>query len=225
MAFTPSENLPEQLARDIGQKIIRNTLKPGERILEVQLAAELGISRSPLREALRILEKQKLVELIPRKGARVTPISAAHIEWFYDIFEALYGLVARKAAEKADDQDREALQAALRIIEAAAAAHDIEAYYDGIFAFAAVGLKAARNPLLEALLKDLWPSNRRIQYASLSLRADELQTNMRFFQEMQAHLAAGEPAGVEKAVKAYARNEKAFALKIANGGRLQEEPG
>ena len=225
MAFTPSENLPEQLARDIGQKIIRNTLKPGERILEVQLAAELGISRSPLREALRILEKQKLVELIPRKGARVTPISAAHIEWFYDIFEALYGLVARKAAEKADDQDREALQAALRIIEAAAAAHDIEAYYDGIFAFAAVGLKAARNPLLEALLRDLWPSNRRIQYASLSLRADELQTNMRFFQAMQAHLAAGEPSGVEKAVKAYARNEKAFALKIANGGQRQEEPG
>lgn len=225
MAFTPSENLPEQLARDIGQKIIRNTLKPGERILEVQLAAELGISRSPLREALRILEKQKLVELIPRKGARVTPISAAHIEWFYDIFEALYGLVARKAAEKADDQDREALQAALRIIEAAAAAHDIEAYYDGIFAFAAVGLKAARNPLLEALLKDLWPSNRRIQYASLSLRADELQTNLRFFQAMQDHLEAGEPSGVEKAVKAYARNEKAFALKIANGGQRQKEPG
>ena len=225
MAFTPSENLPEQLARDIGHKIIRNTLKPGERILEAQLAAALGISRSPLREALRILEKQKLVELIPRKGARVTPISAAHIEWFYDIFEALYGLVARKAAENADDQDREALQGALQIIEAAAAAHDIDAYYDGIFAFAAVGLKAARNPLLEALLKDLWPSNRRIQYASLSLRADELQTNLRFFQAMQNHLEAGVPSGVEKAVKAYARNEKAFALKIANGGQRQEEPG
>ncbi len=225
MAFTPSENLPEQLARDIGEKIIRNAFKPGERILETQLAEEMGVSRSPLREALRILEKQKLVELIPRKGARVTPISAAHIEWFYDIFEVLYGLVARKAADNADDQDRDALQQALGIIEAAAAAHDIEAYYEGIFAFAAVGLKASRNPLLEALLKDLGPSNRRIQYASLSLRADELQTNLRFFQKMQDQLEAGEPAGVEKAVKAYARNEKAFALKIANGGLPKEDPG
>jgi DNA-binding GntR family transcriptional regulator len=224
MAFTPSENLPEQLAREISDKIIRNVLKPGERILEAQLAQEMGVSRSPLREALRILEKQKLVELTPRKGARVTPISTAHIEWFYDIFEALYGLVARKAAENADDRDREALQHALRNIEAAAAAHDIDAYYDGIFAFAAVGLKAARNPLLEALMKDLGPSNRRIQYASLSSRAGELETNKRFFQEMQAHLAAGETAGVEKAVKAYARNEKAFALKIANGGQPKENP-
>ena len=101
MAFKPSENLPEQLTRDIADKIIRNQLKPGERILEARLAEEMGVSRSPLREALRILEKQKLVELIPRKGARVTQISASHIEWFYDIFEVLYGLVARKAAENA----------------------------------------------------------------------------------------------------------------------------
>lgn len=224
MAFTPSENLPEQLAREISEKIIRNAMPPGERILEAQLAEEMGVSRSPLREALRILEKQRLVVLTPRKGARVTPITASHIEWFYDIFEALYGLVARKAAENATEQDREALAEALRTIEAAAAAHDIEAYYNGIFVFAAVGLQAARNPLLEALLKDLWPSNRRIQYASLAARAEDLQTNKRFFQAMHRHLAAGDPAGVEAAVKAYARNEKTFALQIANGDQPRENP-
>jgi len=224
MPFTPSENLPEQLARDISDKIIRKALKPGERILEAKLAEEMGVSRSPLREALRILEKQKLVELIPRKGARVTPISAAHIEWFYDIFEVLYGLVSLKAAENATETDRERLQGALAKIETAAGAPDIDAYYDGIFEFAEVGLKASGNPLLEALLKDLWPSNRRIQYASLSSRADELQTNVRFFQDMYRYLAANQLPRLKKAVKAYARNEKAFALKIANGAKPREKP-
>ncbi len=223
MPFTPSENLPEQLAREISDKIIHNELKPGERVIEARLADEMGVSRSPLREALRILEKQKLVALTPRKGARVTPISAAYIEWYYDIFEALYSLVARRAAENATEEDREDLQAALRKIETAAAGHDIDAYYEGIFTFAAAGLQAARNPLLEALLRDLGPANRRIQYASLSSRADDLQRNVRFFQEMYRHLAAGKPYRVEAAAKAYARNEKAFALKIANGRNLRKD--
>jgi DNA-binding GntR family transcriptional regulator len=197
--FEASENLPEQVARVIGDRIIRNQLKPGERILEAKLAEAMGVSRSPLREALRILEKQKLVELIPRKGAKVTKISASHIIWFYDIFEALYALVARESAEKA------------------AADRDIEAYYSAIFEFAAVGLKAARNPLLEAIMLDLWPNNRRIQFASLSMRAKDLPTNVRFFQEMHQCVIDGEPSRVEAVVRAYARNEKAFALKIANG--------
>ena len=219
MAFTPSENLPEQVARDIAEKIIRNELAPGERILEAKLAEEMGVSRSPLREALRILEKQKLVELIPRKGARVTPLSAAHIEWFYDIFESLYGLLARKAAENAGDGDRSALKKALQKIENAARERDTEAYYTGIFEFAAVGLKAARNPLLEAILMDLWPNNRRLQYASLSSRADELQTNVRFFQDMHTHLVAGAIGEMETVVQRYARNEKAFALQMVNVGQ------
>ena len=222
MAFIPSENLPEQLAREISDKIIHNELKPGERVIEARLADEMGVSRSPLREALRILEKQKLVALIPRKGARVTPISAAHIEWYYDIFEALYSLVARRAAENATAKDRGDMQAALRQIKAAAADHDIDAYYEGIFAFAASGLQAAQNPLLETLLRDLGPANRRIQYASLSSRANDLQHNVRFFQEMYQHIAAGQPSRVEAAARAYARNEKIFALKIANGDKPRE---
>ncbi len=223
MAFTPSENLPEQLAREISDQIIHNVLKSGERIIEARLADEMGVSRSPLREALRILEKQKLVELTPRKGARVTPISAEYIEWYYDIFEALYSLVARRAAENATEEDREGLQAALRQIETAAADHDIDAYHEGIFAFAASGLQATRNPLLETLLRDLGPSNRRIQYASLTARVDDLQRNVRFFQDMYQHLAAGKPARVEATAKAYARNEKIFALKIANGDKPRED--
>jgi DNA-binding GntR family transcriptional regulator len=224
VTFQPSENLPEQVTRDIRDRIISSELKPGERILEARLAREMGVSRSPVREALRILERQKLVELIPRKGARVTQISTSHIEWFYDIFEVLYGLVARKATENADASDQRDLSRALDKIEKAADDRDTEAYYSGIFEFAAAGLRASRNPLLETILLDLWPSNRRIQFASLSSRANDLENNVRFFQDMYRHMRNRETDRVEAVVKAYARNEKAFALRIAHGGRHESAP-
>jgi DNA-binding GntR family transcriptional regulator len=104
-------------------------------------------------------------------------------------------LVARESAEKADDEDRSALRMALQKIEKAAADRDIEAYYSAIFEFAAVGLKAARNPLLEAIMLDLWPNNRRIQFASLSRRAKELPTNVRFFQDIYQCVIDGNRPG------------------------------
>ncbi len=220
MAFIAPDNLPELLMRDISEKIIRNALKPGERILEAKIAEEMGVSRSPVREALRILEKNRLVELVPRKGARVTAITAQHIEWFYDIYEALYGLVARKAAEYADDDDLRQMAVALDRIEQAAEKGDVHEYYNGIFEFAGVGMRAARNPLLEQTLKELWPSNRRIQYASLQFRKDDLKQNVRFFQAMAKYAAEGNGPMAEKEIRKYAQNEKAFALRIANGKKM-----
>lgn len=217
MTFVAPDNLPELLTRDISEKIIRNELKPGERIFEAKLAEEMGVSRSPVREALRILEKNRLVELIPRKGARVTEITSQHIEWFYDIFEALYGMVARKAAERASESDFQDLRQALEKIEKAASDDDVQRYYDGIFEFAAVGMRSARNPLLEQMLLELWPSNRRIQYASLLYRKSELKTNVDFFRRIAKYAEEREPEKASEVISQYARNEKAFALEIANG--------
>ena len=59
MATVTYDNIPDILTRDISEKIIRNEIKPGERIMEARIAEEMGVSRSPVREALRILEKNK----------------------------------------------------------------------------------------------------------------------------------------------------------------------
>ncbi len=217
------ENIPETITREISEKIIRNELKPGERIYEAKIAEELGVSRSPVREALRILEKNRLVELIPRKGARVAEISSAHIEWFYDVFEALYGLAARKVTEKAGEQDRADLGAALEKIEAAASAKDVEKYYEGIFEFAAIGMRAAANPLLAQILMDLWPSNRRIQYATISRRKDTLEENAGFFRKIYELLDSPDEVEAEAAVRAYARNEKQVALEMIYGKKREND--
>jgi DNA-binding GntR family transcriptional regulator len=217
MAPVTYDNLPDILTRDISEKIIRNEIKPGERILESKIAEEMGVSRSPVREALRILEKNRLVELIPRKGARVTEITAQHIEWYYDIYEALYALVAKKAAENANEKDRKRMWQALDAIKTAAENGDVEAYYNGIFEYAAVGMQGAKNPLLEQMVIELWPSNRRIQFASLLRRADDLKENIIFFKKASEYIEKKDGVKAEEIIRKYAHNEKAFALKLLNG--------
>ncbi len=89
----------------VSDKIIRSELKPGEKIQEEKLAEELGVSRSPVRESLRILEKARLVEVVPRHGARVTEMTATFVEYLFDILGELYALGARRFAERSTEDD------------------------------------------------------------------------------------------------------------------------
>jgi len=216
MTFKASENLGGQIAQYIGEKIIRLELKPGERILEAKISEKFGVSRGPVREALMILEKSRLVEVIPRRGAKVAEMSASYIEWHYDILEALYALTARKFTENCCKEDRRMLQAALKKIEESAEKNDINGYFNSIFEYALASLKGTRNPLLEQMLIDLWPSNRRVQFASLSFRAEDLKENVVYFQQATRYVEEGNAKMASQTIRDYARNEKAFALKMLN---------
>lgn len=80
--------------------ILTGQLVPGERLMENQLADKLGVSRTPIREALRMLELEHLVELVPRKGAQVLDMSRRDVEDILEIRGALEGLATRIACEK-----------------------------------------------------------------------------------------------------------------------------
>ena len=79
--------------------ILTGRLKPGERLLENQLAEELGVSRTPIREALRMLQIENLVDLIPRRGAQVKDMSEKDIKNVLEIRKVLEELAAGLAAE------------------------------------------------------------------------------------------------------------------------------
>ncbi|GAB1257500.1 GntR family transcriptional regulator [Aurantivibrio plasticivorans] len=93
--------------------IVKGEIAPGSKINEPQLATQLGVSRGPLREAIRRLEGCKLVEIKPNAGARVIQLNAEQLLEIYEIREALEGLAARLAAERADAQQIEELEALL----------------------------------------------------------------------------------------------------------------
>lgn len=213
MEFRPSNNLCEQIADYLGTLIIKRELKPGERIKEAKLAQELGVSRGPIREALHILENRRLVEILPRRGARVMQMSPAYAEWLYDIIVELYGLAARKAAENRTSKDLEEIRRALKRIKDCAEKGDISGYYDAIFQIALVGVKAAKNPLLEQLLSDLEPVTRRVQYASLRYRAEDLKKSVAFFEEFVRFAEAKDGEKACQTIRAYTENERELALR------------
>ena len=82
------------------QAILRGELKPGERLMEIQLANKLGVSRTPIREAIRKLELEGLVLMIPRKGAEVAEITEKSLRDVLEVRRALEELAVQLACEK-----------------------------------------------------------------------------------------------------------------------------
>ena len=92
------------------QAILHGELKPGERLMEIQLANKLGVSRTPIREAIRKLELEGLVHIIPNKGAFVEGVTLQDVKDIYEIRTLLEGLCARWAAERITQEQLEELE-------------------------------------------------------------------------------------------------------------------
>jgi DNA-binding GntR family transcriptional regulator len=93
--------------------ILNGDLKPGERLMEIQLAEQLGVSRTPVREAIRKLEKEKFVEMIPRKGAYVADLTAKDILDVLEIRTILEGFASSLAAVRMTDEEIDNLEQTL----------------------------------------------------------------------------------------------------------------
>ena len=104
------------------QAILRGELKPGERLMEIQLANKLGVSRTPIREAIRKLELEGLVLMIPRKGAEVADITEKSLRDVLEVREALEELAVRLACDKIKEEE---IEDVTRFAEADVKFHDI----------------------------------------------------------------------------------------------------
>ncbi|ASN40438.1 GntR family transcriptional regulator [Paeniglutamicibacter terrestris] len=112
-----SISLAEQSYRDIRDRLIMLDIRPGEPINDGQLALELGVGRTPVREALKRLEIDHLVISYPRRGTFATIVDITELADVSELRRSLEPLAARKAALSASDADREALRALARDIE------------------------------------------------------------------------------------------------------------
>lgn len=110
--------------------ILTGKLVPGERLMENQLAEKLGVSRTPVREALRMLELENLVELVPRKGAQVLDMSEKDIVNILEVRSALEGLATSLACKKMSKEDLQQLKNMEVDFEKAVADNDVEHFVD-----------------------------------------------------------------------------------------------
>ena len=130
---TMNEYLPlrDVVFNTLRQAILRGELKPGERLMEIQLANKLGVSRTPIREALRKLELEGLVNMVPRKGAEVADITEKSLRDVLEVRKALEELSVQLACEKITEEEIEELKDTLddqdvtKIAEADVAFHDV----------------------------------------------------------------------------------------------------
>ena len=137
------------------EAILRGELKPGERLMEIQLANKLGVSRTPIREAIRKLELEGLVLMIPRKGAEVAQITEKSLRDVLEVRRALENLAVQLACLRMSPQTLADLKAAARVFEEILGGEDVTAVAEADVAFHDVIYMATDNQRLISLLNNL----------------------------------------------------------------------
>ena len=160
--------LRELVFESLREAIIGGMLYPSERLMEIQLAEEMGVSRTPVREAIRKLELEGLVVMIPRKGAYVAGLSLKDIADVFEIRGALEGLAAELAAERATDEELEAMERYLVKISEEIENGDLTKVVETDTDFHTLIYKASRNTRLSQIINNLREQIQRFRTTSLS---------------------------------------------------------
>ena len=116
--------LRDVVFKTLRQAILKGELEPGERLMEIQLAERLGVSRTPIREAIRKLELEGLVLMIPRRGAEVAKISEKNLRDVLEVRRSLEELAIDLACQRIQEEELETLREAQKEFAAAEAAGD-----------------------------------------------------------------------------------------------------
>ena len=179
-------SLADKAYQEIRGLIVSLQLAPGAVIDERQLIERLGIGRTPVREALRRLAQERLVEVYPRRGMFVTGVDVRELARLSEVREVLEPEAARLAAERATDSDKEALAALLEELDAGASElmELDERIHRAVY-------RAAHNDLLEATLEQYYVLALRIWSIALD-RAHELEEAVEAHRALLEAIQAGD---------------------------------
>ncbi len=147
--------LREIVFESLREAIISGELEPGERLMEIQLAEEMGVSRTPVREAIRKLELEGFVVMIPRKGAYVASMSLKDITEVFEIRGVLEGLAASLAAERITDEELENLERLLVRLAKCKDENDIDTMITIDTEFHEILFQSSRNQRLSQIISHL----------------------------------------------------------------------
>ncbi len=152
----------------IRESILSGRFAPGERLMETQLAEELGVSRTPVREAIRKLELEGLVVMVPRRGAYVASMSVRDISETFEIRSALEGLAAKLAVDKITADELEAMEVTVLRMSKSIDNKDLTELVEIDEEFHDILVKASRNQRLTQMISLLREQIKRFRRASLS---------------------------------------------------------
>lgn len=137
------------------EAILKGELKPGERLMELQLASKLGVSRTPIREAIRMLEQEGLAVTVPRKGAEVARMTEKDMEDVLQIREVLDELAVCIACEQMSQEELKELQYYMHEVEKYTKTGDVTKIAEADVRFHDIIYHATGNPKLVNILSNL----------------------------------------------------------------------
>ena len=196
---------PLTVAESVYQKlrdhIIFGAFKPGQRLAEEQLAEQMGVSRTPVREALLRLEQEGLIQMLPRQGAIVRRLSLEEARQVYEVRALLEGLAARLAVQHLTPQAlaalREALDASFEVMEQ----QDTRSLVIHNNHFHDLIVDTSRNVVLKKILNLLRTQVNLLRITLWSTFPDRLAQTLREHERIYEAMAAGDAEGAEQAAR------------------------
>ena len=173
-----TESMSEIVRRAVEEKIIYGELMPGSRLFEEELVEQFNISRSPIREALKILEHDGLVLIEPRRGARVAQLSITDLDEVYATRVALESLAAAQAAEHCSEDEKEKLYENLSGLENAFATQLPQKFFKANVAITNSIHEISKNKTLARLLRSIAKQSFRYRYLAYSMEPDLMKISV-----------------------------------------------
>ena len=213
------QTLREKIVDYLKESIIKGHLKPGERIAEPELAEKFGVSRTPVREALRQLESEGFLTVLPRKGATVSPITDKDVQEFYAIKSLLEGYAARIACERMTEKDVRRMEELNEQMKVFAENEDVKSFFKCDNRFHDVFLKACGNDKLYNLVHSLVQQFERFRITALSVPG-RMRDSVRQHEEIIDAFRRRDGERVEKLVKANAEKGAEILVQEIRKGKL-----
>lgn len=160
-------NLAEQVHEAIVAEIAEGKLKPGERIIQEQIAQELGVSRQPVQQALLLLRKQGVLRDAPGRGLIVAPLDLHYVRNMYDIRAVMEGLAFRSAAERNAQRARKEGPTLIQAGRKAAKTGSVAALIEADLRFHDFIYELSENPLIAPAMEAQWTYTQRVMGAVL----------------------------------------------------------
>ena len=217
-AWSPSPaaqtlSLPEQIAERVGNAIIQGGYDPGARIQEQEVADQFRVSRGPVREALRILERDGLVQINARRGAQVTQLNVGEVHDLFEVRISLLGLSARLAAERRDPDFLARFRAGVERITEMAKSGDGDAYTNTVYRTNLLLAEGSGNRFLRNLVFSL--AHQTLRYSRLGLSTPKRRTqSARNWRVVLSAVQGNDPKAAQEAAEKLVRDSRDTAVRL-----------
>ncbi len=219
MSFKPAASLTEQIANHLSDQIITGRLAPLERIQELRVAKDLGVSRGSVREALLIVEGRHLIDIIPRRGAVVSGLEPVRIADLTEFYGELCLMVLARVAARGTSNGRghvlEGFRCEIAKMSASLAPESVDELIAAKLKFFHAGLAVAGNSYLSSELSDLTPAMQRVSRRAAAHAHFDARDVARCARAILDAVVANDRTRLGELVRAHFRREATLALDAA----------